>query len=215
MFPPSTPAPSPNATVIKTGRGSALKAVPCAVIAIAIGIVGIFGAVVVATGNQKGESSVSGYAGVLFMIVIGVFGVCVLIPVWSDRKTRVLVDQTGLWLQKGQLQNVIPWHTLAGVGLYWSNFGKGTKIYSLELCPSGPIDRDDPTLWALVRDEDPIHPHLPRLRYRLPLTAANQRSVVAAVYQYVPNLWLGESQRPEGHIGRPDVKGHKQRTRSR
>ncbi|MGP4013445.1 hypothetical protein [Streptomyces sp. 4N124] len=39
--------------------------------------------------------------------------------------------------------------------------------------------------------------------------------VVTAVQQYVPHIWLGESERAAGHIGRPDVKGHRQRHRQR
>ncbi|MCO6008817.1 hypothetical protein NE236_27965 [Actinoallomurus purpureus] len=181
----------------------------------AIGAFGIFGVVLVATGNQKGESTARGFAGLGFMVALGVLGVIVFIGVWTNRRTRILIDTTGLWLEKGNLRNVIPWHTLAGVGLCWSEFGRNQKVYSLELYPTGPIDRDDPVLWALVRDEEPFHPALPRLRYRLPLSAANQRPVVAAVQQYVPQIWLGESQRAAGHIGRPDVKGHRQRTRGR
>ncbi|REK87110.1 hypothetical protein DY245_28580 [Streptomyces inhibens] len=75
-----------------------------------------------------------------------------------------------------------------------------------ELCPGGPIDDRDPVLWLLVRDEEPIAPGLPRLRYRLPLPPGSQDKVTAAIRQYAPpHLWLGESQRGRGHIGRPDL----------
>ncbi|TJZ49474.1 hypothetical protein FCH28_24515 [Streptomyces piniterrae] len=69
-------------------------------------------------------------------------------------------------------------------------------------------------LWPLVHDEEPLHPTLPRLRYQLPLTSVNQRAVVDAVRQYVPQLWLGESQRERVHLGKPDIKGHRERTRN-
>ncbi|UGY93925.1 hypothetical protein [Streptomyces gobiensis] len=187
----------------------------CSVFLIAVGILGVAGTVLVSTGNQQGESTAGGYVGLIVMLALGALGVFFLIPIWKGRRIMVSIDHTGLWFHNGTAQNVISWHTLAGVGLYWSEFGRRSKLYSLELCPNGPIDRDDPVLWGLVRDEEPPHPTLPRLRYRLPLTAATYRPVVAAVQQYVPQLWLGESQRESGHIGVPDRKGHLKRTRSR
>ncbi|MDC0772186.1 hypothetical protein [Streptomyces sp. HD] len=215
MLPSHTPSPAPDATVIRTGRRGAMVGLPCSVLLIAMGAVGVFGAVVIATGNQKGESTPGGYAGLVFMLALGVLGVFLFITNWANRKTRILVDSTGLWLDGGRLRNVIPWQSLAGVGLYWSKLGQRQKLYSLELFPSGPIDRDDPVLWTLVRDEEPLHPGLPRLHYRVPFPSGCQQQVVAAVQQYVPHLWLGESERAQGHIGRPDVKGHKERTRGR
>ncbi|WP_228044291.1 hypothetical protein [Streptomyces ferrugineus] len=212
MLPSHTPSPAPDATVIRTGRRGAMAGLPCSVVLIALGAVGVFGAVVIATGNQKGESSPAGFVGLVFMVVLGLLGVYLFIANWANRRTRILVDHTGLWIDGGKLRNVIPWQGLAGVGLYWSKFGR-QKVYSLELFPTGPIDRDDPVLWTLVRDEEPPHPNLPRLRYRVPFPAGCQEQVVAAVQQYVPHIWLGESERAQGHIGRPDVKGHKERTR--
>ncbi|WP_254885947.1 hypothetical protein [Streptomyces sp. NA02950] len=192
-----------------------MTGLPCSAVLIALGAVGVLGVVLVATGNQKGESTVAGYVGLAFLVALGVIGIITFIPVWANRGTRILIDHTGLWVERKDLRNVIPWHTLAGAGLYWSRLGRKGRLYSLELYPNGPIDRDDPVLWALVRDEEPPRPALPRLRHRLPLVAADQRAVVAAVQQYVPQIWLGESQRPPGHIGRPDVKGHRERTRGR
>ncbi|WP_421106859.1 hypothetical protein [Streptomyces sp. NEAU-S77] len=215
MSSPHTPSPAPNATVIRIGRRSAMTGLPCSLVLMAIGAVGIFGAVLVATGQQKGESTVSGFVGLAFMVALGVLGVILFVPFWANRRNRVLIDHTGLWLEKGELRNVIPWNSLSGVALYWSDFGRNGKIYSLELYPTGPIDRDDPILWGLVRDEEPLHPGLPRLRHRVTLTAPNKQPVVDAVRSHVPQLWLGESQRPTGHISRPDVRGHRQRTRNR
>lgn len=192
-----------------------MTGLPCSVLLMVIGAAGVFGVALVATGNQKGESTVAGFVGLAFMVALGVLGVVIFVTVWANRRTRILIDTTGLWVEQGKLRNVIPWHALAGVGLYWSEFGRKQKIYSLEMYPTGPIDRDDPVLWGLVRDEEPLHPTLPRLRYRLPLSATNQQPVVAAVQQYVPQIWLGESQRAAGHVGRPDVKGHRERTRGR
>ncbi|MEV6130642.1 hypothetical protein AB0M05_28055 [Streptomyces violaceusniger] len=215
MSSPRMPSPAPNATVIRVGRRSAMTGLPCSIVLMAIGAVGIFGAVLVATGKQKGEVTVTGVVGLAFAVALGVLGVILLIPFWANRRNRILIDHTGLWLEKGDLRNVIAWNTLAGVALYWSEFGRKGKIYSLELYPTGPIDRDDPHLWGLVRDEEPLHPGLPRLRHRIPLTAPNQRPVVETVQRYVPQIWLGESQRAAGHIGHPDARGHRQRTRGR
>lgn len=220
MLPSHAPSPAPDATVIRTGRRGAMTGLPCSVLLIAMGAVGVFGAVVVATGNQKGESNPAGYAGLVFMLLLGALGVFLFIANWANRRTRILVDATGLWVDNGKLRNVIPWQALAGVGLYWSRFGRSQrvqsqKVYSLELFPIGPIDRDDPVLWTLVRDEEPLHPDLPRLRYRLPFPAPCRQELVSAVQQYVPHLWLGESERAEGHVGRPDIKGHRQRIQGR
>ncbi|SER82777.1 hypothetical protein SAMN05421870_104442 [Streptomyces qinglanensis] len=110
---------------------------------------------------------------------------------------------------------MIPWRTLAGAGLWTSPMGRGGMIHSLELCPEGAIDRDDPLLWRLVRDEEPLRPGLPRLRYRVPLTSGSRHEVVAAVRRFAPRLWFGESERAPGHIGRPDTEGHRRRTGGR
>ncbi|MFJ8633098.1 hypothetical protein [Streptomyces sp. NPDC093568] len=197
-----------------------MTGLPCSVLLIALGAVGVIGAVVVATGNQKGESNPAGYVGLVFLLLLGALGVFLFIANWANRRARILVDNTGLWVENGKARNVIPWQALAGVGLYWSRFGRGQKgrsqkVYSLELFPIGPIDRDDPVLWTLVRDEEPPHPDLPRLRYRLPFPAACRQELVPAVQQHVPHIWLGDSERAEGHIGRPDIKGHRQRTQGR
>ncbi|WP_037886361.1 hypothetical protein [Streptomyces viridochromogenes] len=214
MLPSHTPSPAADATVIRTGRRGAMVGLPCSVLLIAMGAVGVFGAVVIATGNQKGESTPAGFAGIVFMLALGALGVFLFVINWANRRTRLLLDHTGLWIDSGKLRNVIPWQTLAGVGLYWSKFGR-QKVYSLELFPTGHIDRDDPVLWTLVRDEEPLHPSLPRLRYRVPFPVSCREQVVTAVQQVVPHIWLGESERAQGHVGRPDVKGHKERTRGR
>ncbi|MGR6973097.1 hypothetical protein ACU639_26485 [Streptomyces cynarae] len=87
------------------------------------------------------------------------------------------------------------------------------KVYSIELCPRAPIDRDDPVLWPLGRDEEPLHPALPRLRYRLPVPPSSQVAVVMAIQQQVPHLWFGETEREAGYMGVPDRKGHRERVR--
>ena len=49
MLPSHTPSPAPDATVIRTGRRGAMTGLPCSVLLIAMGAVGVFGAVVIAT----------------------------------------------------------------------------------------------------------------------------------------------------------------------
>ncbi|WP_328545700.1 hypothetical protein [Streptomyces platensis] len=110
-------------------------------------------------------------AGLVMMLVFGALGVLFGIPVWHGRRAAVMVDRAGVWLDNGKARQIIPWEVLAGVGMQWSQFGRRVKQYSIELCPSGPIDDRDPVLWALVRDEEPVGPGLPRLRYRLPIPA--------------------------------------------
>ncbi|MGW5661985.1 hypothetical protein ACWEWG_18080 [Streptomyces sp. NPDC003758] len=73
--------------------------------------------------------------------------------------------------------------------------------------PQRPVDRDDPVLWPLVRDEEPLHPTLPRLRYRLPVPASSRVALGAAIRQQVPHLWLGETEREAGCMGVPDRRG--------
>ncbi|MET8679857.1 hypothetical protein ABZW18_20320 [Streptomyces sp. NPDC004647] len=181
-----------------------MTGLPICLFLILVGLAGLVGLVMLATGTTRGELSVGGVIGCLFMLVLGALGVIFGIPIWHGRRVTVAFDGTGVWLHNGRAQQVVPWAALAGVGLHWSQMGR-TKQYSVELCPSGPIDDRDPVLWALVRDEEPIGPGLPRLRYRLPVAPGSRDVLTAAVQQWSPpHLWLGEAQREQGHLGRPD-----------
>ena len=206
--PPSSTAsePAADATVVRTGRRSLLLAGPICLLLVLLGLAGVAGVVMIATGTNRGEITGPAIGGVVVMLVLGALGVLFGIPIWANRRTAVAVDSRGVWLHNGRAQQVVPWAGLAGVGLYWSRLGQsGAKQYSLELCPGGPIDDRDPVLWALVRDETPIAPDLPRLRYRLPLSGGH-RKVVEGVHRFAPaGLWLGEVRRGAGHIGRPDL----------
>ncbi|MGH3309071.1 MAG: hypothetical protein ACRDP3_00515 [Streptomyces sp.] len=206
MSMPYTASPAHDATVVRTGRRGLLIAFPICLLLIAFGLVGVIGLIMLATGTNQGEFSVPGVAGLVVMLVLGALGVLFGVPVWLGRNANVTVDHTGLWLDNGRARQVIPWAVLAGVGVQWSRMGRRSKNYSVELCPSGPINDRDPVLWALVRDEEPIGPGLPRLRYRLPLAPGSRDRVTTAVRQYMPShLWLGEAEREPGHIGRPDT----------
>jgi hypothetical protein len=206
--------PSPTATVIQTGGRAARRTSPRDIVLTAISALVLFGGTAMTAGLGDGEPNPKGIGGIVLGLFIGFIGVTSLITTWSARHNSVSVDHLGLWVSNGTAQNVISWQSLAGVGLYWSKMGRGrVKVYSVELCPNSPIDRDDPVLWPLVRDEEPLHPTLPRLRYRLPVPASSRAAVVTAIQQQVPQLWFGEAEREAGYMGVPDRKGHQERTR--
>ncbi|MHC5260614.1 hypothetical protein ACYSUO_22260 [Streptomyces sp. UC4497] len=208
------PAPTATATVIRTGQRSAAKALPLGIVLTAVGLLVLFGGVGITVGLGEDDPSPKGVVGIVMGLLILFVSVTNLISAWVSRSSTVSIDPTGLWVGDGKVRGVVPWNSLAGVGLHWSKLGR-TKVYSIELCPSGPIDRDDPVLWPLVRDEAPLHPDLPRLRYRLAVPPGSRDAVVEVIQSYVPQLWLGEAERESGHMGTPDRKGHRERTRPR
>ncbi|MFF4359583.1 hypothetical protein [Streptomyces sp. NPDC001604] len=197
-----------------TGRRSARRMVPLGIALTAISALVLFGGVVMTAGLGDGEPNPKGIGGIAMGLFLGFIGVANLVTARSGRHSSVSVDHQGLWVSNGSAQNVIPWQSLAGVGLHWSRTGRGgVKVYSIELCPNAPIDRDDPVLWPLVRDEEPMLPTLPRLRYRLPVPASSRVPLATAIQRQVPELWLGETEREAGYLGVPDRKGHRERTR--
>ncbi|MEU6846147.1 hypothetical protein ABZ930_30155 [Streptomyces sp. NPDC046716] len=206
-------APAPTATVVRTGQRNASRMLPLGIVLTAVGLLVLCAGVVLVAGVGDGGPRLRGIGGIVIGLFILFIGVTSLMSSWASRRSTVSIDPTGLWVSDGKVRNVVPWQTLAGVGLYWSRFGRGAKVYSIELCPSDPIDRDDPVLWPLVRDEEPLRPNLPRLRYRLPLPPSSRDTVVTAIRAQVPQLWLGEAERASGHIGMPDRKGHRERMR--
>ncbi|MFJ6752992.1 hypothetical protein ACIQNI_33190 [Streptomyces sp. NPDC091266] len=217
MTNPYPHGPAPGATLIKTGRsqmkGGLAAGAGCGV----FGLLAIIAGLVAALGLTGKEPKPGAYAGVLLGLVAGFFAVGIIKGFWAARHSFLCVDHVGLWISNPKGNKVIPWDTLAGVGLYWSKGEKrgAPKQYSIEMCPNGPIDVDHPAVWNLVRDEEPIHPSLPRLRYRLPAKGADREPLVTAVQHYAAHLWLGESERAPGHIGYPDIKGHRARIRER
>ncbi|WP_246101701.1 hypothetical protein [Streptomyces cyaneus] len=172
-------------------------------------------AVVITAGLNGNAPQPTGLVALLFA-TIGYSGFKIFRSALSFRHLAMSVDEAGLWLRARNGESVIRWDTLAGVAVHWSETGnRGRRQYSIELCPSGPIDRDDRVLWVLVRDEEPIRPGLPRLRYRIPTNgeyARHREPLVEAIRQHAPQLWLGETQREPGHCGFPDVEGHRDRT---
>jgi hypothetical protein len=129
--------------------------------------------------------------------------------VWRDWNRRIVMDSVGVHVTQGGRAATVPWDSLAGVGIY-----AAPTLHTLELCPKGEIDRDDPLLWLFVRDDEPLRPGLPRLRYRMSVRPAPSRHAVAeACRTWVPELWFGGRRMPSGYEGSPDRKGHRQRTR--
>ncbi|MET9966254.1 hypothetical protein ABZZ80_10175 [Streptomyces sp. NPDC006356] len=175
-------------------------------------------AVVITAGLNGNAPQPTGLVALLFA-TIGYSGFKIFRSALSVNRLSVSVDDVGLWLRARNGEGVIRWDTLAGVAVHWSETGiRGGRLYSIEFCPSGPIDRDDPVLWVFVRDENPIRPGLPRLRYRFPINgqyARHREPLVAAIRQRAPHLWLGESQREPGHCGVPDTEGYRERTAGR
>jgi hypothetical protein len=207
-------SPSPTATVVPTGRRASRRTIPLGIVLTAISALVLFGGTAMTAGLGDGGPNPKGIGGIVIGLLMGFISVTSLIATCSARHSSVSVDHTGLWVSNGKARSVIPWQRLAGVGLHWSKVGKGgVKVYSIELCPNAPIDRDDPVLWPLVRDDEPLHPTLPRLRYRFPVPASSRVALVTAIQQQVPQLWLGETEREAGYMGVPDRKGHRERTR--
>ncbi|WP_217206514.1 hypothetical protein [Streptomyces sp. AC550_RSS872] len=179
-----------------------------------IGVCFVVLAVIITAGLNGNDPQPVGLVALLFA-TIGYSGFKLIRSALALRPQAVSIDDTGLWLRNSAGQNVIRWDILVGVAVHWSETDRGVRQYSIELCPGGPIDRDDPVLWGLVRDEEPIHPGLPRLRYRFATTgeyARYREPLVEAIRKYVPHLWLGEAQREPGHCGSPDHEGHRERT---
>lgn len=212
MTSPYAHGPADTATVIDIGKYQARAGMRAGLGCSGIGLLVALGGV----GVMAGDSLPKGIVGTVFGLVIAALGISFLVSTRKERNSRVYIDQVGFWVSNTGGNKVIPWDSLAGVGLHWSKPKKGTGTqYSIELCPNGPIDRDHPALWGLVRDEEPLAPSLPRLRYRVPATGPFREPMVAAIQTYVPHLWLGEVEREFGHMGHPDVRGHRQRIRAR
>ncbi|MFE5890517.1 hypothetical protein [Streptomyces sp. NPDC056468] len=209
-----TYGPAPTATVIHYAQRVARQGFVIGGTFMVMGALFVVLAVIVTAGLNGNDPQPVGLVALLFA-TIGYSGFKIFRSALTLRPQAVSVDETGLWLRNSAGQNVIRWDSLAAVAVHWSENDRRARQYSIELCPSGPIDRDDPVLWGLVRDEDPIRPGLPHLRYRFATSGAYascREPLVAAIRRYAPHLWLGETQREPGHCGSPDFEGHRERT---
>ncbi len=174
------PSPSAHATVLHAGRRTVLGLLIAAVIPLLLGVAGVAGLV---TGRVS--------AAVVVMVGVGALGVLLLVVAWRQRHQKIAADHTGLWVHNGRAMQVIPWESVAGIGVYDS-----AQAVSLEVVPRGPADDRDPVLRALIRDDEPLAPELPRVRYRVPLPQVGWRTLAEAVRRHSephPSLlWCGQ-----------------------
>lgn len=199
MSHPGHLSPSPTATVLPTGQRALRQVFPRGTVLTTLGAVTPFGGVVAVAGLGNSEPSPTGFGGILIGLLMGAVGVSSLVAAWSARRSTMTVDESALWVNNGHAEGVILWQDLAGVGLYWSRHRTGRRgsirVCSLDLCPNSVVRHDDSVIGRTVRDEEPLHPGLPRPRYRLTLPASSQDAVVTAVQHHVPHLWFGEVER--------------------
>jgi hypothetical protein len=144
---------------------------------------------------------------------LGIIGVTLLVSAWRARRWITAFDSTGFWWMRGKEIALIRWDSLAGAGIYWAR-GSKSVVFTVELCPKGEIDRDDPLLWTFVRDTDPIRPDLPRLRYRIDVRGSD-KLYEKALRQWAPDLWFGREEQPYSYLGQQDRQGHRDRLAAR
>ena len=194
--------PETDATVVRSGLRRLLAALPVLVLVTAMSGAGLY--LVVGTGSLVG----------LLPMSTLVFGIPLLRTAWRDRGWVAAFDSTGFWWMRGKDVALVRWDSLAGVGIYWARSGKGGVVHTIELCPKGEIDRDDPLLWEFVRDNtQPLRPGLPRLRHRV-IIRDSRKVYEEALRRWVPGeLWFGLVEQPWSYLGAPDRAGHRQRTR--
>ncbi|MFF1838083.1 hypothetical protein ACFVXE_28320 [Streptomyces sp. NPDC058231] len=196
--------PAADATVLRYGLRRLLWALP----ALFVVPSGPFLFYVVLTSRPSG----SGWQWLpvgLFLLASFVCG-RILVSRWRKRRAVTAFDAVGFWWIEGKQATLIRWDSLAGVGIYWARPGK-TVVHTVELCPKGEIDRDDPLLWSYVRDAAPLHPDLPRLRYRIDVENF-PGAYGKALRQWAPELWFGRQEQPDSYLGAPDRVGHRERT---
>ncbi|MFI0962058.1 hypothetical protein ACH4S8_11730 [Streptomyces sp. NPDC021080] len=195
--------PAEDATVLRYGLRRLLTAIPGVLLLLGGGVLGCW---IAATGEDIGLAWIL----VVILMALGPAGVILFVSRWRARRWTVAFDATGFWWVRGKEAALIRWDSLAGVGVYWAR-NRNQVVFTLELCPSGEIDRDDPLLWTFVRDADPLRPELPRLRYRFDVGGAHKK-YENALNQWAPELWFGRKEQPMSYLGSPDEKGHRERT---
>ncbi|MFI1092112.1 hypothetical protein [Streptomyces sp. NPDC020917] len=200
-------SPSEDATVIRYGKRRFLGFL------IVVPLVGLTGTASVAMGMGAADDPVLW----VFSTVFGLLCVGILVNLvlrWRRRNVVLAFDATGFWWTDGGRSALVEWNALAAVALYCYPRGSVMVVGTLELCPRGEIDPDDPLLWRTVRDVDPPQPGLARLRYRIPMEGVPHPDEVCE--RWVPrDLWLGRMTQRPGYEGSPDFEGHDQRMRER
>ncbi|MFE5138912.1 hypothetical protein ACFRDV_14775 [Streptomyces fagopyri] len=189
--------PARDATVLRYGLRRFLHGLVFDVAAISFGVAGIW--MVLGDGDLR----VGGWTCVAVLLSGGAVGVVQVVLHWRARRWVTAFDATGFWWIRGEEAAVIPWDSLAAVGIYWARRGNGS-VHTVELCPSREIDRDDPLLWQFVRDTAPLRSGLPRLRYRVSVDESHQAYEKALRQWAPPELWFGRKEQPSSYRGKPD-----------
>jgi hypothetical protein len=198
--------PDEDATVVRYGVRRLLWALPLVVGYVAVGALGVALARLAVQDNPPGLFWIP----IALCLAVGTGGVGLFVSRWRARRWTIALDSTGFWWMRGGETALIRWDSLAGAGVYWAR-GSKSLVFTLELCPQGEIDRDDPLLWKFVRDTDPIRPGLPRLRYRVDV-GYSHKAYEKALRQWAPELWFGREEKPLSYLGSPDDAGHRERT---
>ncbi|MEE1835122.1 hypothetical protein [Streptomyces sp. SP17KL33] len=197
-------APAADATVVRYGLRRLLWSLLFVPVTLVSGGLGVVEAVY----GRDRDGLFAVWGPVLFIMMALLFAVPV-VSTWRARHWVMAFDATGFWWIRGKEIALIPWDSLAGVGIYWTS-----QLFTVELCPRGEIDRDDPLLWQFVRDTEPLRPGLPRLRYRIRLPNA-PTPYEQALRRWAPELWFGVVAQPPAYAGLPDRAGHRERTARR
>ncbi|MEI5528207.1 hypothetical protein WB401_45290 [Streptomyces brasiliscabiei] len=196
--------PAADATVVRYGLRRFLWTLLFVPVTLVSGGLGV----VEAMYGGDSDSRFAVWGPVLFLLMALLFAVPVVFA-WRTRRWVAAFDATGFWWIRGREIALFRWDSLAGVGIYWT-----PQIFTLELCPRGEIDRDDPLLWQFVRETEPLRPGLPRLRYRIRLPYA-YKPYEQALRRWAPELWFGVVAQPPSYVGQPDRAGHRERTARR
>jgi len=212
--------PNPAATVLRSGEKRIRGAIRFGGVLLAIAVGLALCTVLLAAGLTGREPSPWILPALVIPCFVGIPGVRLIQRARRQQRTFVAVDDTGLWLHNSEGRGLIRWDTLAALAVQRSTGGNGTPpstARSLDLCPKDTIDRDEPVLWVLVRDEEPLRPGIPRLRYRMSGPAGSMVDpLIDAVRQHAPaSLWAGEFEREPGYDSGPDHEGHRARTQGR
>ncbi|NBE50448.1 hypothetical protein [Streptomyces boluensis] len=202
-----TSRPAATATVIRVAEARARKAVRFGVVLAALysALALTFVAVFARSATQSAEAWPSVLGGIIGLALpaVGVRGAITVIRRGRDlRDLFVATDESGVWVSQGAGLKVVPWDSLAATVHHWSEAGGSPagRDHSLDLCPIGAIDPEDPVLGNFVHDDEPFRPGLPRLRYRFSGNHPYREALAEAVRQQAPHLWAGEVEREPGYL---------------
>ncbi|UKY47698.1 hypothetical protein [Streptomyces inhibens] len=145
---------------------------------------------------------------VLWFLVLGAVGAFMAWAGWADREAYLAFDATGVWwLHNKTAHAVVPWASLDGVGLFRCPQGTDNsphKLVSLELCPVGGVNEDDPALSPLIVQDRSGVPGVPDRRYRIGVPVFATRhyggALIEAARSRAADLWFGEHERPLGYL---------------